>query len=72
MSALLDKAVDRARRLPVDQQDAIAALMLDEIANEALWDDAFAQSQDLLERLAAQADQEDRNGTTLALDLGDT
>ena len=71
MSALLDKAVDRARRLPADQQDAIAALMLDEIASEALWDGAFAQSQDLLERMAAQADQEERKGTTMPLDLGD-
>ena len=67
VSPLLDKAIDQARQLPTDQQDVIAALMLDEIDHERRWDSTFARSQDVLERLAAQADEEDRRGRTKPL-----
>lgn len=60
MSALLDKAIDQARRLPADQQEAIAAIVLAEIADEARWDERFAGPQDVLERMATQADEKDR------------
>ena len=71
MSALLNKAIDQARRLPADQQEAIAAIVLAEIADEARWDERFAESQDVLERMATQADEEDRRGSTEALDPDD-
>ena len=71
MSALLDKATDEAHRLPADRQEATAAIMLAEIADEARWDERFAGSQDVLERMATQADEEDRRGSTEALDPDD-
>ena len=68
MSDLFDMAVARARQLPAEQQDTIAALILDEIEDDARWDAAFANSQDALEKLAVQADDEDRKGLTKVLD----
>ena len=71
MSALLDKTIDEAHRLPAERQEAIAAIVLAEIADEARWDERFAGSQDALERMATQADEEDRRGSTEALDPDD-
>ena len=68
MSELFDRAVARARQLPADRQNAIAALILDEIEDDARWDAAFANSHDALEQFAAQADEEDRKGLTEVLD----
>ena len=68
MSEMLDKAVEQAKRLPVDQQDAIAAIIIEEIADERRWQATFARSQDTLEQLAAEAEQEDQKGLTEALD----
>ncbi len=68
MSEMLDRAVEQAKRLPVDQQDAIAAIIMEEIEDERRWHAAFARSSDTLEQLAAEAEQEDRKGLTEALD----
>lgn len=68
MTDMLEKAVAQARQLPEEQQDAIAALILEEIEDEARWDTAFARSPDVLERLAAEAEEEDRQGLTDELD----
>lgn len=56
MTHMLEKAFERAKGLPEDQQDTIAALILDEIEDEARWDAAFAASPDLLEKLAREAE----------------
>jgi aspartate/glutamate racemase len=40
--------------LSPDQQDQIAQIILDELADEQRWDEAFANSQDMLARLAAK------------------
>lgn len=63
MTVLLERAVEKARMLPDDQQDALAALLLDEIEDEARWDEAFArpESHDVLARMAAEAMAENRN-----------
>jgi len=68
MTEMLEKAIAQARRLPKDRQDAIAAVILDEIADEGRWDAAFSRSPDTLERLASEADEEDRKGPTRELD----
>ena len=68
MTDMLEKAIAQAKQLPEDQQDAIAALILEEIEDEARWDAAFARSHDVLERLAAEAEEEDRRGLTEELD----
>ena len=55
MTALLDRAVSRARRLLPEQQDALGAILLEEMEAEAAWDPRFEASQDLLGRLADEA-----------------
>ena len=69
MTKLLEKAVAEATKLPDADQDALAQLLLDEIASERRWDDRFARSQDLLERMAAEALAEHAAGATTPLDL---
>ena len=68
MTEMLEKAVAQVKQLPEEQQDAIAALILEEIEDEARWDAAFARSPDTLARLAAEAEEEDRKGLTKELD----
>lgn len=55
MTKLLDKAVARARELPPESQDALAALLLDEIERDVAWDQKFGRSQALLTELADAA-----------------
>ena len=68
MSDLLDKAVARAKQLPVDQQNALAAFIMEEIKDEKRWDEAFASSPDVLEQLAAEAEEEEGKGLAEELD----
>jgi hypothetical protein len=55
MSKLLDQAIKAARKLPAQEQDALGAIILDEIADEARWLKTFAETQDRLARLADEA-----------------
>lgn len=55
MTKLLEKAFEAATQLPPEQQDAVAAIILDEISSEQRWDEAFAKSQDVLSALAKKA-----------------
>ena len=52
MTELLEQALAELEKLPASEQDAIAALILDEIRDEQRWDEAFARSQEELARLA--------------------
>lgn len=67
MTALLEQALAELQRLSPMQQDAIAALILEELADEARWDQAFAQSGDALARLAQQARAEKHAGNVVLL-----
>jgi len=55
MTALLEKAIQRASKLSDQEQEAIGALILEEISAESRWDVQFAESQDKLARLADEA-----------------
>jgi len=68
MTDLLKKAFDEASRLPADEQDRFGAWMLDELRSEERWDELFARSPELLEKLAAEAIAEDDAGLTEPLD----
>jgi hypothetical protein len=68
MTKLLEQAVAEAAKLPAADQDALARLLLDEIASERAWDERFAKSQDVLERMAAEALAEHAAGLTTPLD----
>lgn len=54
MTALLEQALAEVHKLPPDQQDTIAALILEELADEQKWNSAFSKSQAALARLAAK------------------
>jgi hypothetical protein len=68
MTKLLERVVERVKALPESEQDVIAALILEELEDEARWDQAFARSQDSLARLAEDAMLEHREGKTQELD----
>lgn len=70
MTDLLKKAFEEASKLPPEEQDAFAAVMLQELAAEAKWSETLAapQSQELLGALAEQALEEHRAGKTEVLD----
>jgi len=52
-----------------DQQDAVAAIVLAELESEDRWDKAFAEGQDLLKELGADAIALDEKGKTSSLDF---
>jgi hypothetical protein len=68
MTKLLEEAFAEASKLPEQEQDALAAIILEELASERRWDQAFADSADLLAQLADQALAEHRAGKTHVLD----
>ena len=64
MTDLLEKALGEVKKLPPSEQDAVAAILLQELAAEQRWSDSFANSQDVLEKLAQEALAEHRAGQT--------
>lgn len=62
MTHQLEQAIARLSKLSDSDQDAIATLILDELADEQRWQDAFAGSQDQLARLARQARKDVQEG----------
>lgn len=67
MTQLLENAIAAVRKLPAPDQDAIAALILEQIADDHAWDEAFARSQDQLARLADMARAEIEAGRVRSL-----
>jgi hypothetical protein len=65
MTKLLEQALAELKTLPEREQDAIAARILEEILDERRWQKSFAESPEVLKRLAAEALEEDRQGKTL-------
>jgi len=62
MTQLLEQALAEVKKLPGPEQDAIATLILDELADERRWQESFARSQDQLARLAAKVREDIRAG----------
>jgi ribosome biogenesis GTPase A len=62
MTQLLEQAIEQVKKLPTSEQDAIASLILEEIADERRWDVAFAGSQPQLARLAEKVRNDIRAG----------
>lgn len=67
MTQLLEKALNEVAKLPPSEQDALAAILLEELASEKRWSELFAQSQDVLGKLAEEALAEHRAGKTTPL-----
>jgi hypothetical protein len=62
MIPLLEKAFAEAAKLPEEEQEAFAQWLLQELASERRWDEAFAASADALAQLADEALAEHRAG----------
>lgn len=69
MTTIFEKAVEEARKLPPEEQDALGAIILEEIADEARWAKKFAETQDILEKLADEALADFKAGRTTPLDF---
>ena len=73
MSQLMEQALAKARQLPEHDQEAIAAIILQEIESERRWDELFArpESADLLSRMADEALAEAKAGRARRLDVNE-
>lgn len=72
MTDLLEKAFREAEKLPPDEQDRLASVILAELESDHRWDAAFAGSQDALGKLAERARQEYADGETRPLSSDDS
>jgi hypothetical protein len=68
MTALLEEAFAEALKLPPQEQDVLAAWLIEELKSEHRWSQLFAASSDVLEQLADEALTEYRAGRTELLD----
>lgn len=68
MTELLRKAFREASKLPDEEQDALASVVLEELAGERRWESTLEESHDRLEGLADEALAEHRAGKTKLLD----
>jgi hypothetical protein len=64
MTKLLQKAIQEVKKLPQSEQDTIASLILDEIADEKQWDETFAKTQLQLAKLAKKVRLDIKSGKT--------
>lgn len=55
MTQALSAAIASAAKLPPEEQDALAAILLEEISSEERWSSLLETSQNLLEELAGEA-----------------
>ncbi len=62
MTRLLEQALAELAKLPADEQDAIATLILEELADEQRWQATFAASQDKLAKMADKVRADIRAG----------
>ena len=67
MNDVLRKALSEVAKLPASEQEALGAILLQEIASERRWQAAFAGSQDALAKLAEEARAEHGAGLTKPL-----
>jgi len=62
MTQLLEEAIAEVSKLSPEKQNAIAAIILEELRDEQRWNAAFAASQDKLAKLAAEVREDVRAG----------
>jgi len=68
MTQALSAAVATAAQLPEDEQNALAAILLEEMESEERWGALFADSQNLLERMANEVMQDFEAGRVHPID----
>ena len=68
MTQSLEKAILEIKKLPDEEQDAIAAVIMAELKSERQWDNAFENSGAELDQLAEEALKEYSDNKTEPLD----
>ena len=68
MTTRLEQAFTEASKLSPKAQDALADWLLAELRSEKRWDRLFADSQEVLSKLASEALAEHNSGQTQELD----
>ena len=68
MTHALVAAIAQAEKLPPEEQDVLAGILVEEIASEQRWSQSFASSEHVLEALATEALAELEAGKTRPLD----
>ncbi len=69
MTILVEKAFREISKLPEGEQNALARWILEEIESEMKWDKKFADSEDVLAKLAKESLKDDKEGRTTDLDI---
>lgn len=67
MTLLLQRAFAKAKKLSALEQNALARLVLAELASRKRWDTTFAESEEALSKLAIEALDEHKRGNTKRL-----
>ncbi len=69
MGKLLERAIEEAQKLADDDQEAVGAWLLAEMASERRWSELFSRPPSAaLERMAEEALEDVRAGRTFPLD----
>ena len=68
MTGLLEEALRRVESLPEEEQDAMAAQIMDTLDDEEAWARSFREKPEVLRSLAREAMEEHRHGETCPLD----
>ena len=68
MTQALSAAVASAAKLPEEEQNVLAAILLEEMESEERWSALFGGSQNLLEQMASEAIQDFQAGRVLPID----
>jgi hypothetical protein len=69
MTKLLEKAFEKASQLPGVEQNVLARWMLEELGAERKWEESFAGSEDVLDKLADETLVAHGQGKTRILDI---
>ena len=64
MTKLAEQAWAALQELDDREQDRLARMILEDIESERKWDELFAKSQDVLEKLAREAQEDYEAGRT--------
>ena len=71
MTKLLERAFKKASELPEIEQNTLAKWVLEELEAEGKWEQVFAGSEDILDKLADEALDAYKQGKTRPLKLKD-
>lgn len=71
MTHLLEQAVSTLQTLPEREQDSIAQMILEEIADHQRWDASFAATQGALARIAQKVRTDIATGKTRTMGFDD-